>query len=206
MKFFQNFSRAHWILLGVNALYLIPLALQFALKGDWEFFGYVFFLIALVFILITTIHKTHFPIWLLWMLSLWGMVHISGGYFVIDGNVLYWKELFHIVGSGDSYVLRFDQLVHFYGFFTTTFVAYWLLLPQLKENFRLGIIAFVAMLASMGFGAINEIIEFITVLLVPDNGVGGYYNTAIDIVTNGLGALCASLVIVYGKVGLKKEK
>lgn len=53
----------------------------------------------------------------------------------------------------------------------------------------------------MGFGALNEIIEFMTVLVVPDNGVGGYYNTAIDLCANALGALVAALIITYSKLG-----
>ena len=40
-------------------------------------------------------------------------------------------------------------------------------------------------------GAVNEMIEFIVVLLVPDNGVGGYYNTLLDIVFNFIGAIIA---------------
>ena len=43
----------------------------------------------------------------------------------------------------------------------------------------------------MGVGALNEIIEFIAVLSVPDNNVGGYYNTVLDIVFNTIGALFA---------------
>lgn len=34
-------------------------------------------------------------------------------------------------------------------------------------------------------------IEFIAVLTVPDDGVGGYYNTALDIVFNFVGAMLA---------------
>jgi uncharacterized membrane protein YjdF len=203
MRLLTHLSRSHWILLAVNAAYLFPLAGWFALTGDWEFFGYVLFLIFLLVVLLATIHKTHFPTWLLAMLSVWAAVHMAGGLVTIGDNVLYWLQLVHIWGEGDSYVLRFDQIVHFYGFFVTTFVAYWILLPQLKPGFRLGAIAFVAMLASMGFGAINEILEFIAVIFVPDNGVGGYYNTAIDIVANGLGALTAAIIIVSTKLGVE---
>ncbi|BBI65284.1 hypothetical protein HSBAA_65900 [Vreelandella sulfidaeris] len=46
-------------------------------------------------------------------------------------------------------------------------------------------------MAAQGVGAVNEMIEFIVVLLVPDNGVGGYYNTLLDIVFNFIGATLA---------------
>jgi uncharacterized membrane protein YjdF len=157
--------------------------------------------VVLLVLLMATIHKTHFPVWLLAMLSVWAALHMAGGAVHVGSGVLYGLHLFHVVGSGDAYVLRYDQVVHFYGFFVATLVAYWLLLPQLKSAFRPGAIAFVAFLAGMGFGALNEIIEFMAVLAVPDNGVGGYYNTAIDLCANALGALTAALAIVYSKLG-----
>ena len=40
----------------------------------------------------------------------------------------------------------------------------------------------------MGGGAINELIEFGTVLALPETGVGGYDNTMMDFVFNLLGA------------------
>ncbi len=196
----MHFRRAHYILIIVNALYLGPLAIKFLIEGNWEFFAYVAQVIALLIVLMATIHKTHFPVWLLTLLSGWAALHMAGGALLVGDSVLYAYRFFHIVGEGDSYVLRYDQIVHFYGFFTTTFVAYWLLLPQLKPGFRVGIIAFIAAAASMGLGAVNEIIEFVAVLLVPDNGVGGYFNTAIDLVANGVGAILAALIITYGSM------
>jgi uncharacterized membrane protein YjdF len=195
-------NRNHWILVGINALYLVPLFVYFLIAGKWEFLAYVGQVIALLVLLMATIRKTQFPMWLLVMLSVWAGLHMAGGSVNVNDGVLYAYQLFHIVGSGDSYVLRYDQLIHFFGFFTTTFVAYWLLLPQLKQQFRLGAVVFVAILASMGFGALNEIIEFVAVLAVPETGVGGYYNTAIDLVTNGLGALTAGLLIIKYKIGV----
>ena len=46
------------------------------------------------------------------------------------------------------------------------------------------------------------IIEFGAVLALPETGVGGYYNTAIDLVANGLGALLAATVIVHARLGV----
>ncbi len=199
-------TRSHYILMVINSIYLLPLLVMLPLQGRWEFFAYIVQVIVLFIILMSTIKKTQFPIWLLSMLSVWVALHMAGGTVVVGDGVLYAYKLFHVVGGvvegTDSYVLKYDQVIHFFGFFTTTFVAYWLLLPQLKPNFRIGAVAFVAMLASMGFGAINEIIEFGTVLTVPDNGVGGYYNTAIDLVANGLGATLAAFVIVKKKLGI----
>jgi len=196
-----HFTRAHYVLVGITALYVVPLSIKFSLEGNGEFLAYIGQVVLLLLILMVTIRKTHFPVWLLTLLSVWAALHMAGGAVHVGDGVLYAYHFFHVVGSGDAYVLRYDQVVHFYGFFVATFVAYWLLLVQLKPAYRVGVVAFVAALAGMGFGALNEVIEFMAVLAAPDTGVGGYYNTAIDLVSNMLGALTAALVIVYASVG-----
>ena len=49
---------------------------------------------------------------------------------------------------------------------------------------------FFAVLASLGIGLLNEILEF-TMVVFADAGdaVGGYYNTALDLVFNFIGAV-----------------
>ena len=200
-------KREHYILIALNALYLVPLIIKFTLEGNYEFLAYVGQVVFLLAIIMLTIHKTRFPMWLLVMLSVWSALHMAGGSVVVGDGVLYAYKFHHFVTLGDEgldgYILKYDQIVHFFGFFVATFVAYWLLLAQLKPNFRLGAIVFVAVLAGMGFGAINEIIEFGAVLAAPETGVGGYYNTAIDLVANGLGALTAAFLILKFKIGEK---
>jgi hypothetical protein len=49
--------------------------------------------------------------------------------------------------------------------------------------------------AGMGFGALNEVIEFIAVLTLPNTNVGGYENTGWDLVANLVGTIIAALVI-----------
>jgi len=198
-------TRAHHILIGLNALYLVPLIIKFSLEGNWEFLAYIGQVVLLLVVLMATIKKTMFPVWLLGLLSVWAALHMAGGAVVVGDGVLYAYRFFHIIGEGDSYVLRYDQVIHAYGFFTATFVAYWLLLPQLKRPFRIGAVAFIAALAGMGFGAINEVIEFGAVLAVPDNGVGGYYNTAIDLVANAIGATLAAIIIVKRRLDLPER-
>jgi len=51
----------------------------------------------------------------------------------------------------------------------------------------------------MGAGALNEIVEFVATVLVPETNVGGYYNTALDLVFNAAGALVAGLYIFFKK-------
>jgi putative membrane protein len=194
-------TRAHYVLIALNALYLVPLIVKFGVEGNWEFLAYIGQVVALLIILMATIKKTRFPVWILTLLSVWAALHMAGGAVQVGDGVLYGYRFFHLFGEGDSYVLRYDQVIHFYGFFTATLAAYWLMLPQLKPGFRLGVVAFVAALAGMGLGALNEVIEFGAVLAVPETGVGGYYNTAIDLVANALGATLAAIIVVYTRLG-----
>ena len=50
----------------------------------------------------------------------------------------------------------------------------------------------------MGFGALNEVIEFIATLMVPNTNVGGYVNTGWDLVANMIGASVAATLIYLG--------
>ena len=47
----------------------------------------------------------------------------------------------------------------------------------------------------MGFGALNEVIEFAATLTVPETNVGGYRNTGWDLVSNLVGTSIASIAI-----------
>ena len=49
----------------------------------------------------------------------------------------------------------------------------------------------------MGFGALNEVVEFAAVAFFGQTGVGGYWNTALDLVFNMLGAIVATIFIHY---------
>jgi hypothetical protein len=67
-----------------------------------------------------------------------------------------------------------------------------------KANLLL--IGIITVLAGASIGAINEIVEFSTVVLFDaGEAVGGYYNNAIDLIFNFIGAIIAALVIVPKK-------
>jgi hypothetical protein len=48
--------------------------------------------------------------------------------------------------------------------------------------------------AACGFGALNEIVEFIATMLTVTN-VGGYINTALDLVSNMVGSVITAAII-----------
>ena len=59
-----------------------------------------------------------------------------------------------------------------------------------------------ALAAGLGFGALNEVVEFIATLTMPETNVGGYINTGWDLVANTVGATTAVLLIGwFGRAG-----
>jgi len=189
--------RRHLLLIAATLAYVAGFGIYYLAIENYEFLWYVLVLLFFFFLIGLTLKKTRFPPWLLWMLTLWGLLHMAGGGVVVDGHVLYAFRIVHLFGTGDAYVLKFDQAVHFYGFFTTTFVAHHLLKPSCARPYAT-MVLFLAAVASMGFGALNEIVEFVAVVVAPKTGVGGYFNTALDLVFNGLGATSA-FVVLYAR-------
>ncbi len=90
-------------------------------------------------------------------------------------------------------LIRFDRLVHAFGFGLATLVCgkvlhHWL--PD--QRVTLGPLV-ITLLAGLGVGALNEIVEFFATLLLPDTNVGGYVNTGWDLVFDLVGGLVATV-------------
>lgn len=49
----------------------------------------------------------------------------------------------------------------------------------------------------MGFGALNEVVEFIATITLPSTNVGGYVNTGWDLVFNLFGCVAAAAMIRF---------
>ena len=56
-------------------------------------------------------------------------------------------------------------------------------------------ISILVVMAGFGIGALNEMIEFIATVLVPETGVGGFINTSLDLVADFVGAVLAIIYI-----------
>jgi hypothetical protein len=60
----------------------------------------------------------------------------------------------------------------------------------------------ISVAAGMGFGAFNEMVEFIATRLLPETNIGDYENTGWDLVANFAGSLvAAALIRFYGRRG-----
>jgi hypothetical protein len=190
------------------AYLLVAVGVAAGLRGNVEFVLYAVVVLGLA-ALLTVIHaRAGLPVALLWCLSGWGLLHMLGGLVPVPAgwpthggfDVLY--SLWIVPGR-----LKFDQLVHAYGFGTTAWLC-WACLVAIGGGIRptLGPLVLCAA-AAMGFGALNEVVEFAATLLLPETNVGGYENTGWDLVANAVGATAAMLIVrLRAGAGRSSEK
>lgn len=192
---------AEWAVLVFTGLYVAIFVIYFLAIGNHEFIWYVLTLMGLCGLIVVTRKRAALPPALLWALSFWGLAHMAGGSVRVGEGVLYNYVVWPLADQANITVFKYDQLVHFYGFAVAA-VVLWHLLYRHFENLRGTATIYVyPVLGSMGLGAVNEMIEFAAVLLFPDTNVGGYFNTALDLVFNGLGAITAmAAVLVFHKL------
>ncbi len=175
--------------------YLLPFALYFISKKDGEFIWYMLIVIGLFILVIATLPISQFTKGIVWVLSVWGLLHLAGGSVPVGDGVLYGYQLIPLyTGEGEMRLLKYDQLVHGFGFGVCAFIIFHFLKRYTYNPYRFGVYL-ITILGAIGLGAINEIIEFISVLMFPGNGVGGYVNNALDLVFNTLGATIAILCV-----------
>jgi len=169
---------------------LILFIIASVLRKNWEFLFYAASLIILLILVTISDKKFNYPKIALYGLGSWLLLHLLGGMAKIGDTRLYDFMLINIIGEPYQ-ILKYDQFVHFYCYFVAAFFVYSIIRSFSKKDSSFTVIAFITVIASVGIGGINEIIEFAAVVIVNSNGVGGYYNTAIDLVANTLGALAA---------------
>ena len=185
----ENLSKKIKLLTGFIFAYLIVFCLIAIYIGNTEFIFYNL-LLFVAFGFIYYYHKElqlTFPTFL--ALSILGFVHAAGG-------VIYWGE----TKLYDMYfwIIRYDNLVHFYGSFVVVFLAYNLIKPYLiKKPIPRPYLALLLVKFTLGAGAVNEILEFTGVKFLNATGVGDYINNARDNVFNLVGALTGSLAVLY---------
>ena len=187
----QKPNLSEMIVGAFTVAYILIFTVWFFAIGNYEFIIYVITMIALLLLVGLSLRKAEYPASMLWALSLWGLMHMAGGGVPVGGSVLYSLRLMPIVETEQLFILKYDQLVHAYGFGVTTWVLHHLLVRHFPGVRGTATSLVYPALASMGLGAVNEIIEFSAVLAVPDTNVGGYYNTALDLVFNATGAIVA---------------
>lgn len=193
----MHMTRKQKFIAWLDAIVILGFALYYLSAKNYEFILYMLVVAAVFILVLFTLKRTQFDNTILWGLSIWAWLHMAGGGVKIGGDVLYALHLIPIAGTGDSFILKYDQVVHFFGFGVATLIAYHVWSLYLDVNANKKVVYPLVILTGMGIGSLNEIIEFMTVLLSPETGVGGYYNTMIDMVFNTLGAIAAIIFIHY---------
>lgn len=142
----------------------------------------------LVLAVVVANHHVGFSRGVLWGFVAWECVHMAGGLIPFPDR--------HILYNADWGIplVRWDRLVHAFGFGLAT-VASWQGIRRVLPPGH-GVtpgIAFLAGMCGLGFGALNEIFEFLMTLVIPTN-VGDYVDAGWDLVFDALGA---SVVAVW---------
>lgn len=184
----------------ITNIVVILLFAFLSIRGkNYEFLLYWGVIVFFFFLILLTIKKTQFSSGILWGLTIWAILHMVGGLILMkNGSVIYSWVIWEFVRNPDFVILKYDQFVHAFGFGITTLIGFHLVKPYLdlkKVNWK--VLSPLLVLIGMGFGALNEIVEFLAVVIVPETGVGGYYNTMLDIVFNTIGAIIATVWINF---------
>jgi uncharacterized membrane protein YjdF len=162
----------------------------FIIQQNFEFIGYVVIVLLLFFLLLFSNRYVKYPAYVMWGLYIWGVLHMLGGVEFEAGRVIYTFIIFPIIGEPYN-ILKYDQVIHAFGFFVATLVMFYVLKRYLTAPFGWKAVGIVVAMAGLGLGAFNEIVEFIMTVVLPNTNVGGYENTALDLVFNFVGALAA---------------
>lgn len=171
-----------------NIIYIVIFGIIALLRHNYEFLFYVSIVVFLLLLLLAKYQKIGLSRGTIMALSLWGLLHMMGGNIRVGDGVLYGVQLI-------PHILRYDQLVHAFGFGTCTVIGFELLRPFLKPAVNRATLSVLLVMIGIGFGALNEVIEFMAVLALPETGVGGYENTAWDLTFNLIGSLIALVII-----------
>ena len=186
-----------------TSLYMLLAVVGAITQRNAEFVYYIVVMVILIAVVGLIHFRTPMTRGLLWGFSLWGLSHMAGGLTPLPAGWPYHGE--HAVLYSWWIILenlKYDQVVHAYGFGLTTVLCWHLLRSGLRrhEGVELrptfGILTLCAA-AGTGFGALNEVIEFVAVLTMPETNVGGYRNTGWDLVANLVGAALAVILIRF---------
>jgi len=185
------------------ALFVVAYMLGFGVwalvAGNREFIFYGVVMVLLIAAVLWMDRRVRLSTGVMWGLAVWGLLHMAGGIVPIPDqfmasappaegghNVLYNLRPF-------AWGPKYDQFTHAYGFGVATLAAWEGIQAAARGSLRPGFGVFVCLVCiGMGLGALNEVVEFMAVLLIPNTNVGGYHNTGWDLVSNLTGVTVAA--------------
>ncbi len=183
----DNMTLSRLLALGFTLTYAIGAGIYFSSIQNAEFLAYLGVIIFLLVLGGCVLTHQCVPAWLIWLLSAVGLLHLLGAAVPVNGDILYNYVPFPIENPTGLTFIKMDQIVHTFGSAVAAVLMYFFLIRDTKFHW-LGIMVF-SILGAIGLGALNEVIEFLAKMTVPDTDVGGYYNTAVDLCVNLVGAI-----------------
>ena len=151
-------------LVPFTAAYLAAAVIGAVVSGNGEFVFYIVVMLVLIAVIALVHRRVRLSAGLLWALTVWGLLHMAGGLVPVPADwpynppnaVLY--SLWLIPN-----LLKYDQVVHAYGFGVTTWLCWQALRVAVRAAgggmlpARAGVLTLCAA-GGMGFGALNEVI------------------------------------------------
>lgn len=179
-----------------TATYLFFGGIYFLHDLNLEFVIYVGVIVLILGGVFLTTSQTRFPSWMLWLLSIWGLMHVLGGAVDTRDGVLFAYKIYPFMDmGGDMYILKYDQVVHGYLYGLVGVMSYHILRGPFGVRDYGFMVALAAIMISVGISGMNEIMEFLIAVSIERNGVGGYENAMLDLIFNFSGALVG--VVAY---------
>lgn len=183
-------------MLLLSVLGILGFTISFLARENYEFLLYIGVIFFFFFVLLLTDAIVRFSKTALWGTVLWAFLHMSGGGVPVGEGRLY--DVILLPLSKTYEIFKYDQFVHFIGFGVATLLMYELLKPVLRPDHRNWVrLAIIVIMAGLGVGALNEVIEFFATVITPETGVGGYVNTSLDLVFDLFGAVAMMVVILW---------
>jgi uncharacterized membrane protein YjdF len=197
----MKFTKIEKWLLTFNLVYVLTFFIIFFKNKNYEFLIYSGVILIMILLMVNLQKKFNFPTILLFALTIYSILHMLGGSFIIGGERLYGLEI--IPG-----ILRFDKIIHFYGISICVLGVYYIFKDKLIKLKEEKILSFLFLIFSgMGIGVFWELLEYVNFLSLPETGVGMYLNTMGDLIANTLGAILTASYLIYWKgKGKKKTK
>jgi hypothetical protein len=197
----RPFSKRDLAVLVFTAIYVVGALVASIRLRNPEFVIYLIVMLVLI-IVVTEVHlRTYLHIATRWSFSLWGLAHMAGGLLPIpeiwprsEGPAVLYN--LWVVPN----LLKYDQIVHAFGSGVVTWGCWQALQGafhcrggMLDRSF--GLLS-LCCAAGIGFGAANETLEFVATRMLPRTNVGDYANTGWDLISNLIGALFATAVLL----------
>lgn len=181
-------------LISFTLAYLFVAGFFYISRGNFEFIAYLGVTLGIGLLIISTARKSGLDHLVLWLLTFWGFLHMLGGLLPVGDTVLYgWRILPIMDRGGDFFILKMDQVIHFYGFMAAAVAMHQLIARRSVAGTHPGMLIFFAAIGSLGLSAVNEIIEFLAYVNLEETGVGDLYNMGLDLIFNAVGAVTGAV-------------